>query len=343
MNLIDKYNNKKVFITGITGFKGSHLALLLKKMGADVYGLGLENPRKDTVFYQAKVDEKVKVYIKNLRDDFGEEIENHIKSSDYIFHFGAQAIVSEGYRDPYNTFDANVMGTVKILELIRQSNKEIKFLSVASDRVYESTKEPHKENSVLNGHDPYSMSKVFQNKLVDLYNEMHIVPDNIRMINARASNVLGPGDKGINRIVTTILDAMPDKTVELRNPKFVRPYIYVYDCLMQYLIILAFGEFNEYNIGAGSNTSVQVIELVNSFKRYANNLVVTDTGKKFGFEGDTLLVDTSRFAEEFGVSSIIQNIDNIVDRIMMYELSNKKEEIVDVLIDEAITVYNKEY
>lgn len=343
MDIRKAYENKKVFITGITGFKGSWLALLLNKLGADVYGLGLENPRKDTVFYQSKVGNIAKVYIQDLRDEFPDEIINHIQTSDYIFHFGAQAIVSVGYKDPLATFDANLMGTVKLLELVKNSEKEITLLSVASDRVYKSVEHAHLETDPLGGYDPYSLSKVFTNQVVDMYRQMDGVSKNIRLINARASNVLGPGDKGEARIMTTILDALPDGVIELRNPTFVRPYIYVLDCLCQYLMIAHKGTHEAYNIGAGKETSVQVIELVESCRKLVPTLQVATTGKKFGFEGNTLLVNTDRFHNEFDVDYAITNtIDDITSRVFMYERAREKEQITDLLLDEAIKTYQRE-
>ena len=134
--LKNTYKDKKVFITGITGFKGSWLALLLHRLGAKVNGLGLKQPEQNTIFYKGEIEKIAKVYIQDLRDEFSDELTSDIQEADYIFHLAAQPIVSEGYRDPYGTFNTNVMGTVKMLELVKNSTHEVSFLSVASDRVY---------------------------------------------------------------------------------------------------------------------------------------------------------------------------------------------------------------
>lgn len=347
MRIKDMYENKKVYITGITGFKGSWFALLLTKLGADVKGFGLAQTDPETIFVKGKVSEICDVSIYDLRDKMPTKIENDIKNSDYIFHLAAQPIVSEGYRDPYGTFDTNLMGTVKMLELIKNETKPTTFLSVASDRVYASVGHAHLESDPLEAHDPYSMSKVFDNMLVDMYADMDRVSNSVRFINARASNVLGGGDKGVNRIVTSIINAHKNNEVlKLRNPDFVRPYIYVLDCLLEYLMIAAWGKENAYNIGAGKETTVSVKALVESFQKNGyNNLTYNNTGEKFGFEGNELLVNTDLFHNEFpGIQSVCNTIDDIVVRTQKINLSNDDKNnlnIINELIDEAIDIYSQ--
>lgn len=336
------YKDKKVFVTGITGFKGAWLALLLKELGAKVSGLGLVQENKEAIFYKGKVDKIAKVYIQDLQDDFSDVLKKDIQTSDYIFHLAAQPIVSEGYRDPFGTFNTNVMGTVKLLELIKNSTHNITFLSVASDRVYASVSHAHTENDKLEGHEPYSLSKVFDNMLIDMYNEMDGVSDKVKFINARASNVIGGGDRGINRIVTSITEAAEkNEILKLRNPSFVRPYIYVLDCLAQYLIIAHYGKENAYNIGAGKHTSVSVQELVNTFVKLAyHDLKWNNTGQHFGFEGNTLLVNTDRFYNEFpNTKNICDTIEDIVDRTLKVNLTNDVNVPLS-LVKEAIECYN---
>lgn len=343
----EKYKGKNVFISGITGFKGAWLALLLHKMGANVSGLGLEQENEDTIYVRGKVNEKVKVYIENLCDDLSPEATKDIQSADFIFHLAAQAIVSEGYRDPYYTFNTNVMGTVKLLELIKNSEHKVSFLSVASDRVYASVEHPHVESDPLAGFDPYSLSKVFDNMLIDLYAQMDGVSPLVKFVNARASNVLGGGDRGVNRIVTSIVEsAEANEPLKLRNISFVRPYLYVLDCLGQYLYLAAEGTHQAYNIGAGDKTSVSVKELVETF---INNgypdLTYNTSGKKFGFEGNTLLVNTDLFHSEFPeLKSITNTIEDIVIRIQQINLIDKENQVfydtvVNELLDEALAVY----
>lgn len=341
MSLEEYYKGKKVFITGITGFKGAWLAEMLYHLGAEVSGLGLHQENKDTAFYDLKINEKATVYIRDI-NDLSFKIKGVIKEADYIFHLAAQPIVSEGYKRPYYTFNTNLMGTLRLLELVKNSEKPVKFLNVASDRVYLSVEHAHKETDIMGGKDPYSLSKVFSNMLGDLYNEMDGLNGNLKIINARASNVLGGGDRGENRIMTTIIEAHQDnKPLELRNPSFVRPYIYVLDALAQYLVLMIDSKETAYNVGAGDATSVSVQALVDSCKRYYPELEVVNTGQKFGFEGNTLLVDNSRFYNEFGLEEpITKNIDELVDRVIKYNESDNKLEYGKELVEEAIKHYN---
>lgn len=345
-NLKELYNGKNVFISGITGFKGSWLAIMLHKLGANVSGLGLEQPIENTIFYKGKVSKIANVFIQDLQDEFPEEINKLISNADYVFHLAAQPIVSEGYRDPYGTFNTNVMGTVKMLELVKNADHDMTFLSVASDRVYESVDHPHVETDLMAGHEPYSLSKVFDNMLVDMYAQMDGVSDKVKFINARASNVLGGGDMGINRIVTSITEAaQKGETLKLRNPAFVRPYLYVLDCLTQYLVIASCGTFGSYNIGAGSHTSVSVEELVEAFiKLQYHDLKWDNTGEHFGFEGNTLLVNTDRFHNEFPkVKANTETIEEIVKNILLINEAPDDEAYNNAykLIHEAIELNNE--
>ncbi len=342
--LKDEYKGKKVFISGITGFKGSWMAILLNKLGANVSGLGLPQEEKETIFYQGDVRSIAKVFYQNLRDEFPTSLKNEISTSDYVFHFAAQPIVSEGYRDPYGTLDTNVMGTVKMLELVKNTDHPLSFLSVASDRVYASVDHAHVETDQLVGYEPYSISKVFDNMLVDMYAQMDGVSPLLRLVNARASNVIGGGDKGLNRIVTSITDAAhKGEVLKLRNPAFVRPYLYVLDCLSQYLYIAAYGEEKAYNIGTDDNkTSVSVDALVKSFTKLGYpGLTYNDSGEKFGFEGNVLMVNADLFHNEFPNSkSIAQNIDDVVMRILKVNESKDYKADINDLINEAILNLN---
>lgn len=341
MSLRTYYKDKKVFVTGITGFKGAWLAYLLNKLGAKVSGLGLENPNKNTAFFDLKISEISNVFYEDIRKELSEEISNELKESDYIFHLAAQPIVSVGYKDPIGTFNANLMGTVRILDAVKLTEKPITVLSVASDRVYDPSHKNHSEESSLAGFEPYSLSKVFSNQVVDMYRQMDGVSNKLKLINARASNVIGGGDKGESRIITSIYEAIEgNKPIELRNPTFIRPYVYVLDCLGMYLQIAAKGKFDTYNVGV-KNTTVSVQELVDSFIDWYPHLTSVNTGVKFGFEGNELSINTDRVEKEFGDLRITNNISDVVERITKFNDadSNNKLLIAEQLISEVVDIY----
>lgn len=346
MNLQEQFKGKKVFITGSTGFKGSWLSFLLTKLGAEVKSIGLPNGDRNTAFNQLHIKDISDVTYFDLRNRIPSWLQHDLLNSDYVFHFAAQAIVSEGYANPKYTFDTNIGGTINLLEEIKYSDKEIKFLSVASDRVYAPTEGnySHKEEDSLGGcYDPYSVSKVIQNQLVDSYRRLPDLSDKVTLINARTSNVIGGGDRGKNRLMTSIQDAYEhNKPVELRNPSFSRQYIYVLDCLCSYLYIIAKGIQDAYNIGAGDKTICTVQELVDECKKYYTSLESTNTGKQFGFEGSALSVNTERFHNEFTEvqTHIAKNIGEIIKRTLKYNLADNKVDYASQLVEEALEVYS---
>ena len=126
-NLYSSYKGKRVFITGITGFKGSWLALILKQLGAEVYGLGLEQKNSDSIFYKAEINNIAKIFIEDLQNELTEYCKNSILESDYIFHLAAQPLVSEGYKKSLDTFQTNLIGTVRLLELIKNVNEKLEI------------------------------------------------------------------------------------------------------------------------------------------------------------------------------------------------------------------------
>ena len=150
-NLYSNYKGKKVFITGITGFKGSWLALILKQLGAEVYGLGLDQKDSDSIFYKAEINNIAKIFIEDLQNELTECCKNSILESDYIFHLAAQPLVSEGYKNPLETFQTNLIGTVRLLELIKNTKKEIIFFNITTDKVYKPSYSPHTETEELFG------------------------------------------------------------------------------------------------------------------------------------------------------------------------------------------------
>lgn len=346
MDLRKAFRDKNCFITGIAGFKGSWLAKLLYELGANVSGMDSDVDKGDSVFNQLDIQKIARVHHEDTRRIYSGRCIRDIKNADYIFHFAAQAIVGEGYKDPRYTFDSNIMGTVSLLEMIKSTSKPVTLLSVASDRVYAPTEDGHYhiESDHLGGcTDPYSVSKVVQNQIIDSYRALPNISDKVTLINARTSNVIGGGDPNVSRLVPSIEIAYKEgKPVELRNPSFTRQYIYVLDCLCSYLYLVAKGTQTEYNIGAGNSTICTVQELVDACKECLPGLESVNTGQSFGFEGSALAVNTDRFHNEFTEvkKHIAEDITEIINRTVKYDLSDSKEELANSLVEEAISIYS---
>ena len=312
---------KKVFITGITGFKGSWLALMCHALGAEVSGVGLKETNKDHIFNQAKIENFAKVYISNLLNiDKSKEAYCELIESDYVFHLAAQAIVSEGYNNPIKTFKANSELTLILHELLTCSEKKMSIINVTTDKVYKPKGVPHVETDELCGEDPYSLSKSFADMISTMYVETYYKDMDVPLIvsSVRAGNVIGGGDFGENRIMTDIVKAIfKEEPLRIRNRASIRPYQYVLDCLFAYLLIAIKQYENpdvsgKYNVGPNMSSVVCTEDLVNSCQRkYA--LDVHFNGESIGKENPILLLDNKKIKEILHWEQLYDKIDDITE------------------------------
>lgn len=266
------YKNKKVFVTGATGFKGSWLCSWLLQMGAKVYGAGYSSNQNKNLFYKLKLQKKIKLGIFDIRDQ--KKLEKFILKSKplIIFHLAAQALIIESYLKPHSTIDINVRGTLNILEASKKFNFIKSVVLITTDKCYENVGKltRYKEDDVLGGIDPYSASKSSSELIIRAYRESFF--KNKRkcgISSARAGNVIGGGDWSANRLIPdSIRSLLNNKVIFLRNPNFNRPWQHVLEPLMGYLI-LAKKQFQEpkkyseaWNFGPKNNSIKSVKEIV---------------------------------------------------------------------------------
>ena len=229
------WKNKKVLITGHTGFKGSWLSLLLIHFGAKVSGVSLRPKRKEYLLFQKTLlNNNCNNYYLNILNL--NKIDNLIKKikPDFIFHLAAQPFVLEGYKYPKRTYDTNVTGTLNILEAIKK-NKIKTSIIVTTDKVYKNDerKKSFTETDQLGGDDPYSSSKHICEILVKNYNDIYFKNTNINVVTVRAGNVIGGGDRGKNRLIPDFFKTK--KEMYIRSPYSIRPWQFVLDPLYGYL------------------------------------------------------------------------------------------------------------
>lgn len=320
--------NKKVFITGITGFKGSWLALMCNELGANVYGLGLEENRPNHIYNKAKINEIATVYIEDIRNILNSDTKEIIKDCDYVFHLAAQPLVSESYKDPVYTYETNVLGTTYIHQLLCDSDKPISFINVTTDKVYKPKDRALVETDELGANDPYSLSKALADQISTNYVE-NFLPDYIYTTSARAGNVIGGGDISENRIMTDLMyHIFEDKQLSLRNPLSVRPYQYVLDCLNAYIMIAEWqlekkitGE--KFNVGPNKNTIVTTEDLINS----SNYEINYDTnGESIGKETNFLMLDNSKIKNQIGWFSKYNDIKDVTNKTLDWFNANYNNE-----------------
>lgn len=235
------YRDKKVLITGHTGFKGSWMCQLLIGAGAQVTGYALEPPTNPSLFEMCRIGERMNSIIGDVRDlehlqKVFEEVQPEI-----VIHMAAQPLVRESYQNPVYTYDVNVMGTVNVLECVRQSKSVKSFLNVTTDKVYRNREWEwgYRENEELNGYDPYSNSKSCSELVTDSYKNSFFGEENSCAIStARAGNVIGGGDFAENRIIPDCIRAMQSgEDIVVRNPFSTRPYQHVLEPIAAYLMI----------------------------------------------------------------------------------------------------------
>ena len=275
------YKNKKVLVTGHTGFKGSWLVSWLNKLGADVYGFSKDLLPFPSHFHLLNLDNKISHMIGDIRDrKLLFEIIEDIKP-DVIFHLAAQAIVSTSYSDPLETISTNVMGTANILDCLRKINYKCASVIITSDKCYENKEWlwGYKETDQLGGKDIYSSSKASAELIIRSYLESFFKKDsNAAIAVARAGNVIGGGDWAKDRIVPDIFRSWSnDQVVEIRSPGSTRPWQHVLEPLSGYLTL---GEklwkskkFHSevYNFGPLPNADNSVLQLVKNLFVHWNN------------------------------------------------------------------------
>lgn len=234
------WRGKKVFLTGHTGFKGAWLALWLREVGAAVHGFSLPPATVPNLFTLAGVEEGISSHIGDIRNR--ESVLDAMKAAqpDVVLHLAAQALVRASYRDPVDTYSANVMGTVNVLDAIRMVESVKVVVAVTTDKVYRNDESvwPYREEDVLGGHDPYSASKAACEVVIESYRAAFLEGRGVRVASARAGNVIGGGDWAQDRLIPDAIRAWSaGRTLEIRNPGAVRPWQHVLEPLHGYLTL----------------------------------------------------------------------------------------------------------
>lgn len=235
------WKGKKVFLTGHTGFKGGWIAHWLYDLGASVHGYSLEPPTQPNFFTETQLQKRLAhSTIGDIRDLA--EITSALKKakSDIIIHMAAQPLVRESYNTPVETFAANVMGTVNVLEAARQVGTVKAIVNITTDKCYENNEWlwPYRENDRLGGHDPYSASKACAEIAVAAFRNSFFADANIHLASARAGNVIGGGDWATDRLIPDFFRALDaGKTLKIRSPNAIRPWQHVLEPLSGYILL----------------------------------------------------------------------------------------------------------
>jgi CDP-glucose 4,6-dehydratase len=307
------WKNKKVFITGNTGFKGSWLSIILSDLGANVRGYALKPKEDFDIFNKAKL-------IDNYETDF-KDVTNFLQLNkavmgfkpDIVFHLAAQPLVRYSYDNPIETYSTNVMGTLNILESIKNVETVKSSIIVTTDKCYKIQDDvfAYKEDDILGGGDPYSSSKACAEILTDSYRRSYktqLASTSSVISTVRAGNVIGGGDWSEDRLIPDIAKSLiSKKKIILRNPGMIRPWQHVLDPLIGYIKLaekmFIHGEDYEssWNFGPNISSCINVEEIAKIFLSHANsNSTIKNLNNSSNYKHETnyLRLDISKVREK---------------------------------------------
>jgi CDP-glucose 4,6-dehydratase len=297
------FNEKKVLITGNTGFKGSWLSVWMLHLGAQVTGISKDIPTSPSLFEELKLSLKLDHRFADVCDiESVKKIFDEVKP-DFVFHLAAQPIVSISYQEPMETFRTNVIGTGNVLEAIRGLSHPCQAVIITSDKCYDNVEWiwGYRENDTLGGKDPYSASKGAAELIIKSYYYSYFdkTDSNIRLVSARAGNVIGGGDWAINRIIPDCVRAWSEnREVKIRNPISTRPWQHVLEPLSGYMRLAQILHEDKtkisgqaFNLGPHASQNYTVLEVLKELS----------THWKFGDLANHFLIESNSAFHEAGL------------------------------------------
>lgn len=321
-SLLGFYKGKRVFVTGHTGFKGSWLCKILETAGAEVTGFSNGIPSDPSLFALSGVNRSVHTIWGDVRDF--QELKKAFEQShpQIVLHLAAQPIVRESYKDPVGTYDTNVMGTVHLLECVRQTTGIESVLNVTTDKVYLNREREagYKEEEMLDGYDPYSNSKSCSELVTHTYSRCFL--QDIPVSTARAGNVIGGGDFAKDRIIPDcVRAAVAGEEIIVRNPHSTRPYQHVLEPLFAYLMIAARQVEDPslagwYNVGPDDVDCFQTGALVDLFvRKWGEGLRWVNKDSGGPHEANFLKLDSTKLKQTFGWAPR-WNLEKAVEKVV---------------------------
>jgi CDP-glucose 4,6-dehydratase len=346
----DIYKEKKVFVTGHTGFKGSWLILWLLDLGAQVAGYSLETPTEPNHYNLLSLP------VESILGDICDfpKVRESIQSfaPDIVFHLAAQSLVRRSYRDPVGTFETNVIGTVNLLEACRQIDSVNAAVIVTSDKCYENRDRisGYRETDPMGGHDPYSGSKGCAELVTASYRRSFFSVEDYQethqtlVASVRAGNILGGGDWGEDRLVPDIVRAASrNEKVLIRNPQAIRPWQHVMEPLAGYLLLgqqLLEGKKDfagAWNFGPVERGHKEVLTVVKELQSYWHAIdFEVESGGRDLHEADLLKLDCSKAHDKLGWRPIWNNTKMLEKTVQWYR---EFYESGRVLSREQLTAY----
>lgn len=346
---VDFYKDKSVFLTGHTGFKGTWLTKMLVMAGAKVTGYSLEPPTTPNLYEMTSLSKNITSVIGDIRDK--EKLFKAFERAkpEIVFHLAAQPIVRDSYQDPVYTYETNVMGTVYLLECIRQSDTVKSFLNVTTDKVYENKEWEwgYREEDPLDGYDPYSNSKSCSELVTHSYKKSFFADERVAISTARAGNVIGGGDFANYRIIPDCIEAArKGEDIVVRNPNSTRPYQHVLEPLAAYLMI-AEQQYKDrsyagyYNVGPDEKDCITTGQLVNYFCQFWKDGVHWRSQEENGpHEANFLKLDCSRIKKVFGWKPV-WGVEEALEKVVEWSKVYVEGKEIETCMEQQIESFRK--
>lgn len=336
------WKNKKILLTGHTGFKGSWLSLWLQKLGSDVIGFSKDIPTQPSHFKEVNAEDGMESIMGDIRNYRELEVVFQKYEPEIVFHMAAQSIVHKSYEQPVDTYSTNVMGTVNLLEVARKTKTPKIIINITSDKCYRNTNEKKAfvESDPFGGFDPYSSSKGCSELITESFRNSFFKSngeedDSIGLASVRAGNVIGGGDWSPYRLIPDIIRSIQEnQTIKIRNPNSVRHWQHVLDPLHGYLVLAEklWKNKKEYssgwNFGPTNDEGRSVSWILEKFSQlWKEKLDVEIENENFNHEANFLMLNSEKAKNELKWESKIELDDSIKLIVEWYKSYFEKDDL----------------
>ena len=300
------WKNKRVLITGHTGFKGSWLSLVLSEMKVKLYGYSLKPEWKNQIYHACNVE---KLFKKSIYQDINDykKLKNFIKKirPQIVFHLAAQPLVINSYKNTLETFNTNIIGTANLCEALKSQKDLRSLVIITSDKCYDNSNRQNKffkENDKLGGHDPYSASKAASEIIVSSYKNSFYKFSKINSATVRAGNIIGGGDFSKNRIFPDIIYSLKNKKkLLIRNPQSVRPWQHVLEPIAGYIMLAENLYYDRkkifsgaWNFGPKKNLNKSVLDIIKTLNKFQKINYIISKKKPTVYESSFLGLNVNK-------------------------------------------------
>ena len=321
------WRDKRVLLTGHTGYKGSWLTLWLHRLGAQVTGISLPPATAPNLYSEADIGTLCRSHFCDIRDAAALAELVQAARPDIVFHLAAQPLVRASYKEPLATFASNAMGTAHVLDALRGLDGVRVAVMVTTDKVYREngSARPYREDDALGGHDPYSASKAASEMIIASYRDAFLSAQGVAVASARAGNVIGGGDWSEDRLIPDAVRAwQAGRPLEVRRPQAVRPWQHVLEPLSGYMT-LARSLWQQpalagaYNFGPQANEAVPVREMVELARAvYGEGELHYGDGSEGPQESSWLTLDVAKVEQALGVTPRLTLVQAVTQTMAWY-------------------------